>query len=142
MTSSDRRPARPRRLAPAVLMSSLVAGCSDGKPPVETSRAEVTVSGKVTLRGKPAGPGHKVIFDPSNFGRPDVMPKEAEIKDGSYTITTLIGTNTVRVQGPVASKIPGIDYTPMVFEADPDKTTFDITLPPPTPAGEEKQAGG
>lgn len=109
-------------------------GCSNGAPPVESSRAEATITGKVILKGKPAGPGHKVIFDPSNSKRADVMPKEAEIKDGAYTITTLIGTNAIRVQGPQANKISGIDYTPIIFEAQPGENVLDITLPQTSPA--------
>ncbi|MEJ7639981.1 MAG: hypothetical protein WKF75_18915 [Singulisphaera sp.] len=40
-------------------------GCGEGKPSVESSETEATVTGKVTIRGKPATKG-SVMFDLSN----------------------------------------------------------------------------
>jgi hypothetical protein len=72
------------------------AGCSD-KPAVSTSTTEATVSGTVKVNGKLLD-GGQVVFDPANYARSNVAARHADIaKDGSFTITTLVGQNTVRV---------------------------------------------
>lgn len=62
---------------------SVVLGCGDDKPPVDTSSEEATVKGKVTLRGKPVVKGN-IRFDPSNYLRRDATARSAPIQpDGS-----------------------------------------------------------
>src|SRR3954464_13032273 len=75
-------------------------GCGGGgTPSVSGSSQEVPVKGTVTIQGKPTT-GGEIIFDPSNIKRPDAKARTAPIgKDGSYTITTLVGENTVTVSG-------------------------------------------
>lgn len=68
----------------------LLQGCGDGKPWVDTSMTEATVSGTVAVKGIPAT-GGKILFNPSNAKR--IVPTRiADIgPDGSYTIKTLTG---------------------------------------------------
>jgi len=104
-------------------------GCSNGAPSVDTSTAEGTVSGKVTLSGKTATKG-TVIFDPSNYKRKDAAPRSAEIgADGSYTVTTLVGQNQVAVNSP---ELKNSDYPPIEFDVQAGDNTFDIDVTPAT----------
>src|SRR6516164_2652145 len=95
------------RIRIAVLVPSALMvigwGC-DGRPAVSSSTTEATVKGTVTIKGKPATKG-TVEFDPANYQRKDVQARSAPINpDGTYTIKTLVGGNTVRVRGPEAEK--------------------------------------
>lgn len=101
-----RRPAR--IVFPLVCLTlATVSGCGDGKPSVDTSLNEATVSGVVSVKGKPAT-GGKINFNPSNSGR--IVPvKSAEIgPDGSYTVRTFTGDNQVTFSGEVATKNSGV----------------------------------
>jgi hypothetical protein len=122
-----------QRLVPALAAGlSLVAGwgCGD-KPSVSSSTTEATVKGKVLLNGKPATKG-EVVFDPSNYQRREELPRRAPIaKDGTYTITTLVGVNSVTVTGPEAMKVQGLDYAGDNFDVQPGENTYDIVFPPP-----------
>src|SRR4051812_45558137 len=92
----------PRRWVAWLVAGSCVAatcGCGDGSESVSASTTEAKVVGKVTIKGKPATKG-RVMFSAANSRRKDVAPRAAEIgKDGSYEITTLIGGNSVGVDG-------------------------------------------
>jgi hypothetical protein len=90
-----------------VVATFAVIGCGDGKPWVDTSLTEATVSGKVSVKGTPASAG-TIQFNPSNAGR--IVPtRTAEIQpDGSYTIKTLTGDNRVSFDGEIATKNPGL----------------------------------
>jgi hypothetical protein len=90
-----------------LLAASLLQGCGEGKPWVDTSLTEATVSGTVSVKGTPAT-GGKILFNPSNAGR--IVPSRiAEIApDGSYTIKTLTGDNRVTFEGEVATKNVGV----------------------------------
>jgi hypothetical protein len=85
----------------------LIAGCGDGKPSMDTSLTEATVSGVVSVKGVPAT-GGAILFNPSNAGR--IVPtRSAPIgPDGTYTIKTLTGTNQVSFEGEVAKKNVGV----------------------------------
>ncbi len=91
----------------AVLASATLHGCGDGKPRVDTSLSEASVSGTVSVKGSPAT-GGKIQFNPSNSGR--IVPtRVAEIgPDGSYKIKTLTGDNRVTFDGEVATKNVGV----------------------------------
>ena len=82
-------------------------GCGDGKPSVDTSRNEATVSGIVSVKGTPAK-GGIIRFNPSNSGR--IVPtRSADIgPDGSYTLKTYTGLNSVTFDGEVAAKNRGV----------------------------------
>ena len=94
-------------LALTMTTLTLCQGCGDGKPSVDTSLTEATVSGVVSVRGKPATAG-LIRFNPSNAGR--IVPaRTAEIgPDGHYTIKTLTGDNRVTFDGEIAKKNSGL----------------------------------
>src|SRR3954447_6623825 len=91
----------------ALTTLALCVGCGDGKPSVDTSLTEATVSGVVSVKGTPAT-GGQIRFNPSNSGR--IVPtRSAEIgPDGRYTIKTLTGDNRVTFDGEVAAKNKGV----------------------------------
>jgi hypothetical protein len=116
----------------AALASALalfvVLGCSDGTPSVSSSTTEATVKGTVTIKGKLAKKG-AVVFDPSNYARKHEQPRSAPInKDGTYSIKTLIGTNSVRVSSPEAEAASS-GYTNETLEVASGEQTFNIKLP-------------
>lgn len=91
----------------ALVAAAFLQGCGDGKPWVDTSLTEASVSGTVSVKGTPAS-GGKILFNPSNAGR--IVPtRTADIgPDGSYTIKTLTGDNRVTFEGEVATKNAGV----------------------------------
>jgi hypothetical protein len=102
-------------------------GCGDGKPWVDTSLTEATVSGTVSVKGTPAS-GGKILFNPSNAGR--IVPtRTAEIgPDGSYSIKTLTGDNRVTFDGEVASKNPGVGLIKEYAGVDSGENHVDFDL--------------
>lgn len=119
-----------KRLGVAAVAAGLLVGYGcDDRPPVTSSSEEATVTGTVTINGKPASKG-KVVFDPANYQRKDVSARDAEIGEGGkYTITTLVGSNMVRVDSAEAAKA-GASYASITCDVKPGTNTFDITLPP------------
>jgi hypothetical protein len=119
-----------RRIAGTLLAAVLVVGwgCSNGTPPVDTSTQEATVNGTVKLKGKAVGKGF-VIFNPGNIGRKAESRKATIGKDGTYSVTTLIGENTVEVQSPEVMKA-GIDAPLLEYKVKEGPNTYDINLPP------------
>lgn len=104
-------------------------GCS-GKPSVSSSNEEATVRGTVTIKGKKVSRGD-VVFDPSNYQRKFASERRAPIQeDGSYEVTTLVGTNRVRVDSPDAAKA-SVGYSTIDFEVQPGENPLDIVLPIP-----------
>lgn len=118
---------RTAALLPAALL--VVAwGCGEGKPSVSTDTTEATVKGTVTVNGKPATKG-EVVFDPANYLRKDAATRKTEIgAEGTYTIKTLVGGNTVRVLGPDAEKV-GSSYSSWDLDVKPGGQEFNIELP-------------
>ena len=119
-------------LAPAVATALSVAGwgCS-GKPSVDTSTAQAKVTGTVKVNGKPMTSG-TVTLDPTNVARANAGARKGEIKsDGTYEVTTLVGKNLVRVNGPEITKNPGLGYANETVDVPSGGTTHDIILPPP-----------
>jgi hypothetical protein len=117
------------RFAAIVPSIALVVGWGcDSRPSVSSSTTEATVKGTVTIKGKPPKKG-EIVFDPANYQRKDVAARTAKIKeDGTYTITTLVGGNSVRVAGPEAERA-GSTYTSIDFDVQPGENTLDISLP-------------
>jgi hypothetical protein len=120
------------KLRTGLFAGSLLAaawGC-DGKPAVDTSDEEVTVTGSVKVLGKTPQKGY-VRFDPSNYKR-KVASREAPIaKDGTYSIKTLVGRNGVSVSLPAMNLSREMDGIEVRYDAKPGPNTFDIVLPPP-----------
>jgi hypothetical protein len=105
-------------------------GCDGGgtAPPVSSSRTEATVSGKVTIKGRPATKG-QVIFDSANISRKDVAPVSAPIgSDGAYSAKTLVGENRVTVQSPELTT-PELQYNESTFDVQSGDNKLDIALP-------------
>ncbi len=75
-------------LGSACLQLAGAPGCGDGKPSIDTSLNEATVTGVVSVKGVPAT-GGTILFNPSNSGR--IVPtRSADIgPDGKYTIKTI-----------------------------------------------------
>ncbi|HZW30095.1 MAG TPA: hypothetical protein VFF52_05265 [Isosphaeraceae bacterium] len=118
------------------------SGCGDGKPSIDTSLNEATVTGVVSVKGVPAT-GGTILFNPSNSGR-IVATRTAEIgPDGRYTIKTYTGDNQVTFGGEIAQKHMGlglmkeyasvkagentIDYDLMGAGSSQKAATFDLT---------------
>jgi hypothetical protein len=104
-----------------------IPGCGDGKPSIDTSLTEATVTGVVTAKGVPVTKG-TISFNPSNSGR--IVPtRTAEIgPDGSYTLKTYTGDNLVTYGGDVATKHMGVglrrDYASV--QSGENKFDFDV----------------
>jgi hypothetical protein len=118
---------RPRSGPIWVLIPLLwLAGC-DGKPSVDTSQTEATVTGTVRVRGTPAE-GGTILFNPSNSGRLVPTRSAAIGKDGAYTITTLTGGNQVTFGGEVATKNQGVGLAREYVEVKGGENHADFDL--------------
>ncbi len=108
-------------LAVAAILSA--GACNYGTPSASGTTEESSVRGTVTLKGKPAT-GGEITFDPSNISRKDAKVRTAAIgKDGSYTVTTLVGENMVSVQG------KGVPTNSMLVVVKPGGDTVPIDVP-------------
>ncbi len=110
----------------------LIVGCGGEKASVDTATTEVTVKGTVRLQGKPLDKG-TVTFNPSNYAR-KVAPRQAGIgKDGTYSVTTLVGRNEVLVDSPQIRKDPRLAYKRFTFTVQDGASPFDIDVKPDAP---------
>ncbi len=127
----SRRPDRiPIRAWLAIAAASL-AGCGGGTPPAPSSAEEATVTGVVKAEGRPLAQG-RVVFDPSNTNRKDASARSTPIgKDGTYTVTTLVGQNRVRVTGLPSQA--NRSYEEARFEVKSGSNPYDIDLVPTQP---------
>jgi hypothetical protein len=113
--------------AASCVFLAINSGCGDGKPSIDTSRNEATVTGVVMAKGVPVT-GGTIYFNPSNSGR--IVPiRSAEIgPDGRYTITTYTGDNQVTYGGEVATKNRGVglrrDFATVL--SGENKVDFDV----------------
>jgi hypothetical protein len=113
--------------APFVILACATAGCGDGKPYVDKSQTEATVSGIVSVKGKPAD-GGQILFNGNSSGR-SVPIRTAEIgRDGSYTIKAFTGVNQVSFDGEIASKNRGVGLVKEAFDvaSGENKADFDL----------------
>jgi hypothetical protein len=114
---------------PAIVAIAWGTGCGQGGPAVSTSTTEAKVHGKVTVRGKPVKKG-MVWFDPANYRRKDVTARSTDVAaDGSYSITTLIGENSVRYEGPATAGNRELDGAIQSLDVKEGDNEFDIVLP-------------
>jgi hypothetical protein len=122
--------ARSWSLASLAAVALVVAGCGEDKPSVESSAQEGTVTGTVKIRGKPMK-GGEITFDPTNYQRKDAKQRTGKIgDDGTYSVSTLVGHNAVRVLGPAITKEPSLGYAAQTLEVTAGSNTLDIDLPP------------
>ena len=139
MRRHDRTAVTFRALAVWVALLGIAAGC-DSQPAVNSSTTEEgTVHGKVTLDGKPVS-GGEVVFNPANSQRKMVPVRKAPIgADGTYTITTLTGSNAVMVNPPAdgrgRTRAGAVPAQMIPFEVQPGDNTLDIPLSTPAPTG-------
>jgi hypothetical protein len=95
------------QLTAFVLGLAASTGCGDGKPSVDTSLNEATVTGVIILKGQPVK-GGTIHFNPSNHAR-QVPTRTATIgDDGKYKITTYTGDNQVTFGGDLAKNNMGL----------------------------------
>jgi len=112
-----------------------LTGCEGGgTPSVSGSNTEVTVKGKVTYKGQPVTEG-EIRFDPANINRRDAKIVSAPIgKDGTYTVKTLQGENTVRFNLPTLAKQDfGVASASITYDAPGGESTKDFELAPAAP---------
>ncbi|MEW4570988.1 hypothetical protein AB1L88_24230 [Tautonia sp. JC769] len=107
----------------------VLAGCGSKTPAVSTSTTEATVRGRVIVHGKPAS-GGTVWFDPANYRRKNAVAVSTDVtKEGSYEITTLIGENSVRYEGPAVSGDRELDGLVQGYTVEEGENSWDIVLP-------------
>jgi hypothetical protein len=105
----------------------LISGCGDGKPSVDSSLTEATVTGLVSVKGK-AATGGSIRFNPSNSGR-IVTYRSAEIgPDGSYSVKTFTGMNRVSFDGPIASQNKGVGLLKQYADVKSGENKIDFDL--------------
>jgi hypothetical protein len=90
MRSSVITKTRPQQTWFVVIATSLFAGCSGNSAPVAPATSPVT--GKVTLKGKPAA-GIVVTFHSQPASTQPYQPIAESAKDGSFTVRTGPGGN-------------------------------------------------
>ena len=119
------------------LLLTAVWGCDGpgGPPSTDSTTAESTVSGTVTVMGKLATQGN-VTFDPANIRRKDAKSVTAPIgKDGTYKVTTLAGENRVIVDTPdVRKNADALGNGETTHSANAGTDTFNIELSAPAVA--------
>ena len=116
----------------AALFVGWGCGGGGGAPPVTSSMEEATVKGTVTVKGKPLTKG-EISFDPSNINR-QVGPRTAPIgPDGSYTIKTLTGKNSVTVAGPTIARDPDLAMNQTTVDVKSGENRVPIELSPTAP---------
>src|SRR6516164_2622469 len=121
--SSTTRP----RIVLCFVLACAMAGCGDGKPYVDKSMTEATVSGVVSVKGKPAD-GGTILFNGNSSGR-SVPIRTAEIgPDGAYTIKAFTGVNQVSFDGQIAAKNRGVGLVKEACDvvSGENKANFDL----------------
>ena len=140
MKRNQRRWATSLALASTIFAHGAIAGC-DGSSWISASYGEEgTVHGKVTLDGSPVTKG-KVVFGPAQSRRKKDSDRSAPIgADGTYSIKTLAGPNSVMVSPdrgePNHRTPPTVPHRVFTLDVQPvDNNNFDIQLktiaPPP-----------
>ncbi len=121
-------PVKPaRRLLLLATVATL--GCSEGvkAPPASDSMTKATVSGTVTVKGKPMKVG-TVIFNPANARRKDVAPVSVKVEDGGkYKLETYVGTNAVQVDSREGGAAAGSGFS-NAFDVKEGENTYDIEV--------------
>ena len=111
-----------------VVVAALLAsgGCGDG---ASSSTSEATVTGVVTLMGKPVS-GGEVRFDAANINRKDEPQRSAGIgKDGRYTIKALVGSNRVTPVIPSVGRGGDLRRAIKSIEVASGENSCDIDIP-------------
>jgi len=111
------------------IIAMVLVGCGEAPPSVSSSTREVTVKGVVKYKGGPVKNG-TIQFDPANIQRKDAKATTASIgADGSYTVKTLEGENTVSFVLPELSKKDfSLASESFVYDAPSGESTYNIDL--------------
>ena len=118
---------RIRPSAAPVVLFTLLAGCNDGTPPVDSSTNEGTIKGVVTYKGQPVN-GGDIIFDPSNYLR-KVGGRPAPIgPDGAFVARTYTGNNRIKVGGALLKAHPELFYLKKFMDVKYGENELDIEL--------------
>lgn len=97
-------------------------------PRASSSTTQARVKGRVTVKGKPLARA-EIRFNAANVHRKSAPMATATINaDGSYEVTTLVGENTVTLNGPALRKNVGLQYAATTIEVREGENTFDLTL--------------
>jgi hypothetical protein len=109
-------------------------GCGDGSTANPSAnmadRAEATVTGRVSVKGKAVSKG-KITFEPLDAQGFPIEERVTTIqKDGTYEVKTLTGNNGVTVTGTGVATVDS-GYQRTNFEVQPGPNTFDLELPLP-----------
>jgi hypothetical protein len=116
-----------RAIVISLFMACATAGCGDGKPWVDKSLNEATVSGIVSVKGKPAD-GGTILFNGNSSGR-SVPIRTAEIgPDGFYTIKAFTGVNQVSFDGKIASMNMGVGLVKEACDVSSGENKADFDL--------------
>jgi hypothetical protein len=113
-----------------LLMTTVIVaawGCGSGTVREDTTTEEATVSGTVKFKGQLLDKG-EVIFNAGNSSRAAPSHKANIGKDGSYTVKTLVGENTVEVNSPIILKA-GPNMPPFTKRVTSGENKIDIELP-------------
>src|SRR5262249_26706749 len=112
------------------IVGALLAGggCGPGKEgDAAGSQVEAKVSGKISVKGKPATRG-KVTFEPPRPGGNRVAGRIADIrKEGTFELTTLVGSNHVIIGG--TRNAAAGPYNPLNVDVKPGDNRLELDLP-------------
>jgi hypothetical protein len=121
-----------RSRAALVTSAAMIAawGCGGAREADQGAapKAEATVTGKVTIKGRPAEKG-RITFEPLGANGMPAGSNVAQVgKDGTYTVTTKTGPNDVTAS---ATGDPAADssYNKTSFEVQPGTNTLNLDLP-------------
>jgi hypothetical protein len=118
----------------AAVLLVATGGCNSNPAAsaLTSSMEEATLHGTVRVDGKPVNNG-TLSFRTAHINRPNSPTKNAQInKDGSYSVTTVVGENYVEVEckemnTKQAKRFRGTEQLIMVKSGD---NTVDIEIPP------------
>ncbi len=113
------------------LLTIPFAGCGGDAPAMSSSTEEGSVSGVIKFEGKPVTRG-QVHFDPSSNVRKGAQARTATIaKDGTYSVSTLVGQNRVRFSGVTSKR--DLSFEELGRDIKSGTQTLDFDLAPTQP---------
>ena len=116
-------------LAGALLLAGWGCDGGGGAHSVSASTEEATVKGTVTVDGKPISEGD-VTFDATNINRKNGGGRTAKIgADGSYSLKTFVGSNSVTVHGTKVDGDPRLRMNGKQVDVKDGENTIAIELP-------------
>ena len=125
-----RQPRRVRLWVVGGVALGLSGGCGPGgEVAVSGSSSRATVQGTVKIQGKLAK-GCEITFDPANVKRRDAPMTRAKISDeGHYEVETLVGVNSVTVDGPPIKKANLAIANRKQFDVQSGANEYNIEIP-------------